>query len=225
MHLLRLEDRHLTHARFDRKVAELKGLVDRVDGARAELECSVEAMAAKREDDLRRSAKELQKWDATIAELQAELDVARRSSADLEFEGLCFTTNKSEKPQNGNMPPRAPARTYVRTATERRRCRWGRGCRNMRCKFLHPGQTYEPIPKKNGCDGDQKNDKDKRSCKTNDGGVEDKSRVLPPEEPAKGGQQRNEPRSPDKAFTAARGTRPENRAVKAFSVSRMAAGA
>ena len=37
------------------KVAELKGLVDEVDGARAELQTRTEAVVAEREDERRRS--------------------------------------------------------------------------------------------------------------------------------------------------------------------------
>ena len=127
------------------------------------------------------------------------------------------TTNKEEEPQDDSTPTSTPARTYDRTATIKKKCRWGAGCRNKRCKFLHPGQTYEPIPKNDGGDGDQNKD----SCKPSDASVEDKSRILPPE---KGGGQRNEPmaspRSPDKGTTAARGkgNRPGNHStVKAFS--------
>ncbi|EJK64853.1 hypothetical protein THAOC_14369 [Thalassiosira oceanica] len=71
-------------AALEGEVAELKGLVDEVDGARAELECSLEAMAADREDDRRRSAEELQERDAAIAELTSDLGGARRSSEDLD---------------------------------------------------------------------------------------------------------------------------------------------
>ena len=49
------------------------------------------------------------------------------------------------EPSNGETPtnsaPSTPSRKTV--ATTKKKCRWGAGCRNKKCSFLHPGQTYD----------------------------------------------------------------------------------
>mmetsp|Transcript_14083 Transcript_14083/g.32960 ORF Transcript_14083/g.32960 Transcript_14083/m.32960 type:complete len:288 (+) Transcript_14083:318-1181(+) len=87
------------------------------------------------------------------------------------------TTNMTKKPQNDTMPTSTPARTYNRTAKVKKKCRWGNGCRNKRCMFLHPYQ----VANTNEGDGVQyKDSKGEQSCMTSEASVENKSRILPP---------------------------------------------
>jgi len=41
-----------------------------------------------------------------------------------------------------NNTPTSPSRKLL--ATTKKKCRWGSGCRNKKCSFLHPGQVFDP---------------------------------------------------------------------------------